>query len=105
MIRRPPRSTLFPYTTLFRSLEPAFQHPDVVDTDPFQAHRRSCAYRVATGRTIEYDLDIIRHSDLSCVPQHRGIHHASAWNCLGRFGAAILFEVRQIEHCYLATGL
>src|SRR2546430_13126553 len=24
MIRRPPRSTLFPYTTLFRSLNPAF---------------------------------------------------------------------------------
>src|SRR3989442_6267303 len=24
MIRRPPRSTLFPYTTLFRSLDPAF---------------------------------------------------------------------------------
>src|SRR3712207_8776477 len=27
MIRRPPRSTLFPYTTLFRSL----QHPPVVE--------------------------------------------------------------------------
>src|SRR5260370_19140540 len=28
MIRRPPRSTLFPYTTLFRSLRPAVQpHP------------------------------------------------------------------------------
>src|SRR2546422_2052122 len=26
MIRRPPRSTLFPYTTLFRSV-----HPDVLD--------------------------------------------------------------------------
>src|SRR2546427_4222710 len=25
MIRRPPRSTLFPYTTLFRSLEPTLQ--------------------------------------------------------------------------------
>src|SRR5256885_8462436 len=25
MIRRPPRSTLFPYTTLFRSLEPGVQ--------------------------------------------------------------------------------
>src|SRR2546423_12394755 len=24
MIRRPPRSTLFPYTTLFRSAQPAF---------------------------------------------------------------------------------
>src|SRR3712207_7473742 len=27
MIRRPPRSTLFPYTTLFRSPEPAQQGP------------------------------------------------------------------------------
>src|SRR2546430_12693258 len=26
MIRRPPRSTLFPYTTLFRSLAPTFTH-------------------------------------------------------------------------------
>src|SRR5690349_16713759 len=26
MIRRPPRSTLFPYTTLFRSLAPAGRH-------------------------------------------------------------------------------
>src|SRR2546422_6440818 len=28
MIRRPPRSTLFPYTTLFRSEQPVQQHPD-----------------------------------------------------------------------------
>src|SRR2546429_3537663 len=27
MIRRPPRSTLFPYTTLFRSWSPASAHP------------------------------------------------------------------------------
>src|SRR2546427_6566082 len=27
MIRRPPRSTLFPYTTLFRSLRLGFQEP------------------------------------------------------------------------------
>src|SRR5688572_31338670 len=26
MIRRPPRSTLFPYTTLFRSLSPSIHH-------------------------------------------------------------------------------
>src|SRR3712207_7729070 len=29
MIRRPPRSTLFPYTTLFRSSELAARHPSV----------------------------------------------------------------------------
>src|SRR3712207_8075458 len=28
MIRRPPRSTLFPYTTLFRSLPDDVEHPD-----------------------------------------------------------------------------
>src|SRR3712207_7039838 len=27
MIRRPPRSTLFPYTTLFRSHEASWRHP------------------------------------------------------------------------------
>src|SRR2546429_5313013 len=30
MIRRPPRSTLFPYTTLFRSLAQAVQDADVL---------------------------------------------------------------------------
>src|ERR1035441_7877884 len=31
MIRRPPRSTLFPYTTLFRSSEPGHGEARVVD--------------------------------------------------------------------------
>jgi len=30
MIRRPPRSTLFPYTTLFRSREDQAEEPDAV---------------------------------------------------------------------------
>src|SRR5258705_10050055 len=44
MIRRPPRSTLFPYTTLFRSdhrlapvpvvLDPAHFHERIMDVDP-----------------------------------------------------------------------
>src|SRR3989475_13038805 len=50
MIRRPPRSTLFPYTTLFRSLRqhhpplhvlllrPPQQHPDVVPRLPLIEH-------------------------------------------------------------------
>src|SRR2546430_7052675 len=32
MIRRPPRSTLFPYTTLFRSL-PSLLHPQPIDSE------------------------------------------------------------------------
>src|SRR5256885_3329468 len=34
MIRRPPRSTLFPYTTLFRSPESAHQRPQVPRPEP-----------------------------------------------------------------------
>src|SRR2546422_3584969 len=34
MIRRPPRSTLFPYTTLFRSHEPADGRPTRESADP-----------------------------------------------------------------------
>src|SRR2546427_9482119 len=37
MIRRPPRSTLFPYTTLFRSTEAARLHPVIVNA---VAHHR-----------------------------------------------------------------
>src|SRR2546425_7680391 len=46
MIRRPPRSTLFPYTTLFRS-----PFPTIVASGPRTAlpHARSSARAVATG--------------------------------------------------------
>src|SRR3712207_6941713 len=59
MIRRPPRSTLFPYTTLFRSLrfEPAFASPagrcEVSGSFGFLAISRSSArlrYRAHSGR-------------------------------------------------------
>src|SRR3712207_9552692 len=41
MIRRPPRSTLFPYTTLFRSaLQVIFYGVSTIATGVLQAHRR-----------------------------------------------------------------
>src|SRR5690242_21526071 len=39
LIRRPPRSTLFPYTTLFRS-QPAVQQPVVALLDPVRLRCR-----------------------------------------------------------------
>src|SRR5258706_8813928 len=42
MIRRPPRSTLFPYTTLFRSLA---KHPDLSDARARSAPVPARAYR------------------------------------------------------------
>src|SRR3712207_9560191 len=51
MIRRPPRSTLFPYTTLFRSVDEAFA--------PMSVTLR-----------LEDDLDVSR-GDMLCRPQNR----------------------------------
>src|SRR5215211_8199548 len=42
MIRRPPRSTLFPYTTLFRAREPAAMQVDRGERPP----RRGCTVRL-----------------------------------------------------------
>src|SRR5260221_4132767 len=49
MIRRPPRSTLFPYTTLFRSLAPHDRNPRV-GPHPQQARlERPAAHPVVAG--------------------------------------------------------
>src|SRR5689334_24248236 len=59
MIRRPPRSTLFPYTTLFRSedvVKVNFPHPDKCNNvkppyeEIFSPSDRSCRALGATGR-------------------------------------------------------
>src|SRR3712207_7139285 len=52
MIRRPPRSTLFPYTTLFRSL--ASYGPSVIahrkgQRDEFLSYEDPCGYRRLRG--------------------------------------------------------
>src|SRR2546430_8103737 len=52
MIRRPPRSTLFPYTTLFRSAGPAQSAVPGACADPAsrQHDRRSSAHEPAQDR-------------------------------------------------------
>src|SRR5947207_5050825 len=59
MIRRPPRSTLFPYTTLFRSLR---QHLSAKLRLP--VGRRSAAAEPA--RSEEHTSELQSHSDLVC---------------------------------------
>src|SRR3712207_4895282 len=50
MIRRPPRSTLFPYTTLFRS-PPSLPTKKVSSETIVRTHRSTCdPFRVFTGR-------------------------------------------------------
>src|SRR5260221_5258548 len=63
MIRRPPRSTLFPYTTLFRSgqrdLEPQ-------PADGLQRGRRVFPDGFQHARSEEHTSELQSHSDLVC---------------------------------------
>src|SRR3989454_12395236 len=66
MIRRPPRSTLFPYTTLFRSNGHCIEHPtlELIRTRERNHFFRLSAYRDAV-------LERIRSGALAVEPQIR----------------------------------
>src|SRR5260370_5295795 len=79
MIRRPPRSTLFPYTTLFRSLAPAAAHrpallpqgragrPGVGDWSPAPGIARpAAAGQPGRPRSEEHTSELQSHLNLVC---------------------------------------
>src|SRR3712207_9547343 len=57
MVRRPPRSTLFPYTTLFRSLLALFGAPVTHENDPERAVRAGLDIVAAVER---FGVDVRR---------------------------------------------
>src|SRR3712207_7329519 len=76
MIRRPPRSTLFPYTTLFRSHEAEArsilsknESPDLPFTyslNPYQGCYHGCAYCYARPRSEEHTSELQSRQYLVC---------------------------------------
>src|SRR2546421_7237169 len=79
MIRRPPRSTLFPYTTLFRSAKyiHVVGHPvvnasgDVIELvgtamDVTEQHEARAALQTAFERSEEHTSELQSRSDLVC---------------------------------------
>src|SRR5260370_23889363 len=59
MIRRPPRSTLFPYTTLFRSPQAPWQSPS-------PCHQRCLRDQGRAGRSEEHTSELQSHLNLVC---------------------------------------
>src|SRR5436190_9745985 len=71
MIRRPPRSTLFPYTTLFRSRETSAAervNPSVLASSIAAIRRRSMSpgCPMDIERSEEHTSELQSHSDLVC---------------------------------------
>src|SRR5260221_9382580 len=74
MIRRPPRSTLFPYTTLFRSRPPGLAHRNL---RCHAAHDRQLALGWSSLRSEEHTSELQSHSDLVCrlLLEKKKYHH------------------------------
>src|SRR5437667_6856360 len=80
MIRRPPRSTLFPYTTLFRSLMPnipetdrdnfrnMLESPLLLETEVHRAYtsEKDTKLRLVIDRSEEHTSELQSHHDLVC---------------------------------------
>src|SRR5256886_13262639 len=70
MIRRPPRSTLFPYTTLFRSLPELRSHARSGPESPAQTKPKPCPDH---GPERRRDVSEVRHR--SPLPSRRSSAH------------------------------
>src|SRR5260221_9910057 len=64
MIRRPPRSTLFPYTTLFRSIDTQMTFRLAMCGAELAVNVRQFLYN--TNRSEEHTSELQSHSDLVC---------------------------------------
>src|SRR2546425_5248262 len=90
MIRRPPRSTLFPYTTLFRSDETT-----KVLERPASPERQSRHYHVienTVGNPQGYRDD---HSDGIAAPDSRSEEHTSELQSLAYLVCRLLLEKKK----------
>src|SRR2546427_8793470 len=100
MIRRPPRSTLFPYTTLFRSIEPARDLaalPYSSGTTGFPkgvmlTHRNLVANLVQT--------DAVHH-----VAEQRSEEHTSELQSQSNLVCRLLLEKKKKQQIVNATNL
>src|SRR3712207_6939274 len=70
MIRRPPRSTLFPYTTLFRSGrdQHAVIHGRRPDGSPYPKHECPVWDALQSGRTVIAEHEVFWHRDGTPAP-------------------------------------
>src|SRR3712207_8496819 len=92
MIRRPPRSTLFPYTTLFRSGIAGRVDLDGEQVDVHAAH---------VGRDGDGKLDGDRH----ILERHRSEEHTSELQSRQYLVCRLLLEKKNTYHPPLLTSL
>src|SRR2546430_4170714 len=95
MIRRPPRSTLFPYTTLFRSFQPMKRPP-----------REPCPW-VTLNSVITSTFQAACNPLTNCLPVStrsvwiRSEEHTSELQSQSNLVCRLLLEKKKYEHSHL----
>src|SRR3989449_7008141 len=100
MIRRPPRSTLFPYTTLFRSHQLASDLDDVMDAIDGTARRSQIFHLGAAPQGVKQLSEVIQDRKSTRLNSSHG-YISYAVFCLKKKkkNSLSLAQVR-ILHCY-----
>src|SRR5688572_31941652 len=89
MLRRPPRSTLFPYTTLFRSQFPTQELLKLSLSGDVTIEESASFYERLTGRVL---LDMIRPSWLIFSSRGRSEEHTSELQSQSNLVCRLLLE-------------
>src|SRR3712207_6866231 len=100
MIRRPPRSTLFPYTTLFRSREEADEQDDRADRPPQDAVARDLrGVELATGdRAVDEASDHDGDREHDSDRDRRSEEHTSELQSRQYLVCRLLLEKKKTKH-------
>src|SRR5437588_4861787 len=94
MLRRPPRSTLFPYTTLFRSQNPVYtgDRGDGFDSEIAPEEGPGAgAISESNPRSEEHTSELQSHSDLVCrllLEKKKELTHPDIWTFMQDRGRA-----------------
>src|SRR3712207_7617217 len=97
MIRRPPRSTLFPYTTLFRSTQGEFAGVDLAA----YTERLVEALRAGPAHRIAFTLDF--HPVSVALDRARTEEHTSELQSRQYLVCPLLLEKKKKQHCSVYT--
>src|SRR3712207_8523744 len=95
MIRRPPRSTLFPYTTLFRSLD-RFQRGE--GEDPLRLRRLSADQRLHEIAELRLQLRLVEVFDFLAGDELRSEEHTSELQSRQYLVCRLLLEKKNTHH-------
>src|SRR3989442_8398564 len=97
MIRRPPRSTLFPYTTLFRSPELGFEPPGEGQVDVLLVHHQTVQLHHRHVRRHRVEAVAMVELDRLVVYQKRSEEHTSELQSRPHLVCRLLLEKKKIK--------